>query len=266
MSDPFASSWPDDLDDSPGWTFDSADYELCWPRGLFVRELAAVSRSRSSTDRRAWIERLLEEAFLGTVPVEDFKSSRSEYVSELIRQAPRLREHHAPRASGRLVKVRPGKDPSVVSTSSTTTRTPHRHAAGRRLPRASIPHHVVDDQTGVDSDPEALLAERLGVEGLWPLRPSLWDDGGMFFDLIEVFHDLIARPRSRGYHSWNQCGWHYSDFSSDIGRALYRWKVNALLAWAGSNCTWPTTARMSAGWCVASTTDGRSRRPHSRHR
>lgn len=91
----------------------------------------------------------------------------------------------------------------------------------------------LDDPVGVASDPEALLAERLGVEGLWPLRPSLWDDEDLFFDLIEAFHDLVARPRSRSYHSRNQCGWHYGDFSSDLGRALYRWKVNGLLASGG---------------------------------
>lgn len=181
-----------------------------------------------------WIERLLEEAFLGTMPVEDFKASGSEYVSELIRQAPRLREHHAPGAywSVRRGTTRRRLERSLDQLHHDFARLIATLQADGYLERA-FPSVCVDDQTGVDSDPEALLAERLGVEGLWPLRPSLWDDEDLFFDLIEVFHDLIARPRSRGYHSWNQCGWHYSDFSSDIGRALYRWKVNALLASGG---------------------------------
>jgi hypothetical protein len=84
----------------------------------------------------------------------------------------------------------------------------------------------------VDIDPNTVLAERLGVPDLWPLTPDQWDTS-TFYDLIEVFHDLAARPRTRHWHSWNNCGWHFNDFATDIGRAVYRWRVNELLAAGG---------------------------------
>jgi hypothetical protein len=61
-----------------------------------------------------------------------------------------------------------------------------------------MPKHCPDDRdSGVD--PDEILTERLGRAGLWPLRPGDWDDD-TFFDLIEVFHDLAARPQRREWH------------------------------------------------------------------
>ncbi|WP_328607155.1 hypothetical protein OG943_45965 [Amycolatopsis sp. NBC_00345] len=35
---------------------------------------------------------------------------------------------------------------------------------------------------------------------------------------------------SISFHSYGGCGWHYSQFAFEPGRALYRWRVNQLLA------------------------------------
>jgi hypothetical protein len=51
----------------------------------------------------------------------------------------------------------------------------------------------------------------------------------LFCDVIEVLHDLVALPRSRHLHSYAGCGWHYSTFSLEAGRTLYRWRVNQVL-------------------------------------
>ena len=77
-----------------------------------------------------------------------------------------------------------------------------------------------------------MLEARLGLPGLWPLQPENWDEDS-FYGLIEVFHDLAVRPRERDFHSFNGCGWHYSVFNTDTGRALYRWRINRLLERAG---------------------------------
>lgn len=77
-------------------------------------------------------------------------------------------------------------------------------------------------------DAAALLTERLGIPGLWPLQPEQWDED-TFYGLIEVFHDLSVRPRERRYHQYDGCGWHYSSFGIETGQALYRWRVNRLL-------------------------------------
>lgn len=225
-------------DKSPGWKFDSADYELRWPHELVARELAAVKRAGAARDRRAWIERLLEEAFVGAAPAANYKACSGgrahQYLSELTRHAPRLRQHHAPGAywSARRGVVRRRPERSIDQLQRDFADLVDTLHAEGYLSQA-FPTVCVDAQSGTAADPDAVLADRLGLEGLWPLHPATWDDEDVFFDLIEVFHDLVARPRYRHYHDWNDCGWHYRDFHGEIGRALYRWKVNTLLASGG---------------------------------
>lgn len=218
--------------------FDAApDYELLWPRELFIRELTALQAIRPAGERTPRVERLLEEAFLGDTPVLDYKSfdtgwpspDRRDYVAELLVHAPLLREHRTPRPywSARHGAVTRGPRRSLDQLRVDFARLISSLQADGYLDRA-LPKLCVDDHEGVEPDPEALLANRLGVPDLWPLQPQTWSED-VFYDLIEVFHDLVARPRTRSYHGWNQCGWHYRDFATDIGRALYRWKVNTLL-------------------------------------
>jgi hypothetical protein len=42
-------------------------------------------------------------------------------------------------------------------------------------------------------------------------------------------HDSVSSPRQRSFHSYGE-DWHYSDFATEPGQALYRWKVNELFA------------------------------------
>jgi len=69
------------------------------------------------------------------------------------------------------------------------------------------------------------------VADLWPLEATQgsWDED-TFYGLIEVFHDLVARPRGRTWHDYSGCGWHYSDFAIGVARNLYRWRINRLLS------------------------------------
>lgn len=50
------------------------------------------------------------------------------------------------------------------------------------------------------------------------------------YELIEIFHDLAARPRQARYHDYGACGYHYARFSRGTGQRLYRWRVNRLLS------------------------------------
>jgi hypothetical protein len=92
----------------------------------------------------------------------------------------------------------------------------------------------VDDRDSPPPDPAAVLSRRLGYAVEWPpRRPRAGWTLHQFCDLVEVFHDLVARPASRWYHDFSSCGWHYSAFATGPARRLYRWRVNRLL-----NASW----------------------------
>ncbi|MGH3777023.1 MAG: hypothetical protein ACRDRR_15060 [Pseudonocardiaceae bacterium] len=219
--------------------FDTADYELLWPRALFVRELAALRAEPDSAELRERIEFLLAEAFLGETPMQDFQaatrwpddpwSNHGQHLDQLVELSSQLREHHEPKP---YWPARRGQEHTTVSRMDAQ----HRFAVligelhGRGYFGRALPVPCID--TSGDVNPADVLAERLGIPDLWPLRPDDWDED-TFFGLIEVFHDLAVRPRTRVMHSYDSCGWHYSTFGTDTGGALYRWKINRLLESAG---------------------------------
>lgn len=101
--------------------------------------------------------------------------------------------------------------------------------------RRAVPKICVDatePKNDPDFDMDMTLWELLGVRGLWPLRAQHWTEDTRWA-LVEALGDLIARPRARSWHQWDQCGWHYTDFSESVGQALYRARVNELLEQSG---------------------------------
>jgi hypothetical protein len=80
------------------------------------------------------------------------------------------------------------------------------------------------------SDVEAAVFGRLRKPSLWPIEQQLHqyseDDA---FDVIEFLYDVVSRPGNAYYHSWNQCGYHYSDFNAHAGQHEYREEINGLL-------------------------------------
>lgn len=86
----------------------------------------------------------------------------------------------------------------------------------------------VDEERG--HQPDTLIQRELGVSGLWPLEHRrLVDDIDLFFDVVELLHDLVSRPCVRWYHQYSGCGWHYNQFEIEPGRIAYRWRVNKIL-------------------------------------
>jgi hypothetical protein len=120
----------------------------------------------------------------------------------------------------------------------------------------AFPRSCVDDHGEIESDPAAELEKRLGVPGLWPFAPDEWDDD-TFYGLIEVYHDLVARPRSRQFHDYGECRWHYSNFSVTAGREVYRWKASELLQVAGIDYRLADSGEHQ-GCLIAKFDDGRS--------
>ncbi len=204
---------------------DAADYELAWPRALFVDEAAAVLGEFVGPQVIDACAVLLQEAFVGRGPVLDFNAaalghfvsadSQRAFVQSLIDQAEKmLLQEDRPIWPDRGRVVGPAE------------------AADRRHQLPSAFTDLVSDFHGRgyfarsfdDLDPDRVLAERLGA-GLWPLQPARWDED-TFYGLIEVLHDQVARPRLAVRPP---DGWQAPFYVVEAGRRLYRWRVNRLL-------------------------------------
>ena len=235
-----------DLDDT------DPDYQLVWPRDLFVDEL------RSIIERGGQPELLLEEAFTGDAPRQDLNRlgwrelglaapgwtggdddapDPRAFLKLLLDQADRLLEYRPPKPYW-TSRTQGGTENTIV-TSRDRVAVRQEWAAligelhGRGYLDKVAPRPCVDDREAEEPRMaiDRAIRLRLGVPGLWPLRPD-WDDD-TFYSLIEVFHDLVARPRSRVYHDFSDCGFHYADFAYRPAQRMYRWRVNKLLARTG---------------------------------
>ena len=223
--------------------FDGPDYELRWPTKVFADELREILQRQSGGNWSTRVSNLLGEAFSGEEPRNDFRASGNAgfaapsmqdaqwtFAAQLLQAAPSLRQYRQPRPyyPQRIGSTAPAEPRGVDKV--------HRDFAaliaefeGDGYLASAFPKDCVDDRRPVRVDPDAELTARLGRSGLWPLRPDTWDQE-TFYGLIEVFHDLVARPRDRSWHDYSGCGWHYSGFARDPARAIYRWRVNALLS------------------------------------
>lgn len=222
--------------------YDSTDYELDWPAELLAGELLALR----DHPHRAWtaseIELLLREAFHTDVPVNDFTrlSSAGEWagdqgpghgwVDDLLAHAHELREHNTPRPYWAARRAASVEQPVRVVTPASqrfADLVKHLHVNGY-LDRDFGDGCAYMDPDYYSGELARALEQRLGHPDLWPLRPEGWDED-TFYGLIEVFHDLVARPRS--YFKHGDCrSRHFRDFDTDAGRRVYRALVNRLLA------------------------------------
>jgi hypothetical protein len=227
-------------------TFDPDDFELRWPPQLFVDEAKRLWDRKGSSGWTSDVEWLLMDAFVSTDPVEAFShlptgawvepttyyAEHEKWLSQLIREAatwpePRPRKPYwSARARSRTSAARMDFDQLTRS----FVQLIEEFETSGYLVQAFGQKCV--DADGPSPDRSAVLHAPLG-EAIadWPLELNRagWtlDD---FCDLVEIFHDLVARPSSRWHHDHAGCGWHYSAFATGPARRLYRWRVNHLLA------------------------------------
>lgn len=77
---------------------------------------------------------------------------------------------------------------------------------------------------------EAYVTSTVMKSGLWPINSRLHNySEADLFDLIEFLFDHVSKPQQKDFHDWNDCGYHYSDFSSALGQEEYRDRLNPLL-------------------------------------
>jgi hypothetical protein len=221
--------------------YDSADYELRWPRGLFVAEATALINHASNDDWSGRCEFLLEDAFSGPAPRDAVRTSIGSgipmisnargFLRDLVKDAGKLREmaeRHRPywsqRRSAGLSEPRADSQEATVGQFVAMIL----DFVNRGYFEKAFDKDCVDAPS--DVDPSVVIEQALGVPDLWPPAPQrLTEDPDLFCDVVEVLHDLIARPRTRWMHAYAGCGWHHGDFSIEAGRTLYRWRVNRLL-------------------------------------
>ncbi|MFI2589843.1 hypothetical protein ACH498_25070 [Rhodococcus erythropolis] len=242
------------------------DYVLRWPRELFVLEAKAILAAAAATGWRSnWDSEaslLLAEAFVADTPQRDFDAiaaaavwsagprmkeswdlstdppdPRCEFLEELVDATPEFEAQHDPRPYySQRIRARNSVS-RVEEPDLDRARREWRDALGEFRGRGYLakvaPEPCVDDDHSANPNLilDALLEELLGSPNLWVTADD-WDEP-TFFDLIEVFHDLVARPRRRQLHSYGNCGWHYSAFAPRPAQILYRWTVNRILARCG---------------------------------
>ncbi|MET8168826.1 hypothetical protein ABZT34_32020 [Streptomyces sp. NPDC005329] len=265
-------------------SLDLSNYELLWPTPLFVSEGERVLRSSNTSweEQAIW---LLTEALTGTTAVADFEDlpkhpapsddpwvttapgwgkrggvDKRAWFTELISRAAELRHASEPRP---YWPQRQGHGLSHDGSTPQDTRRDFARLindfADNGYLAEAFGEECVDDPNDLP-DASQVIDRRLGIPGLWPLAPETWDED-TFFGLIEVFHDLVSRPRTRRYHSYSGCGWHHSEFHNGPARILYRGKVNQLLREASIEYELAAEGE-DLGRLVALTDDARSTLVH----
>ncbi|MEV8321279.1 hypothetical protein AB0Q95_44745 [Streptomyces sp. NPDC059900] len=269
------------MGDDVAVSLDLSNYELLWPATLFASEGERVLTSPDASweDRAIW---LMTEALAGTTAVADFEEmprqsgvtaynpwtsdpfdtglrtgmNRREWFTELVNRAADLRHAAAPRPYW------PQRRGNFPPHEGTTQRDARRDFA--RIIHELDDHGYLVEVFGEEciDDPNDLpnaaevIDRRLGIPDLRPLAPETWDEE-TFYGLIEVFHDLVSRPRMRRFHDYGACGWHHHQFHNGPARVLYRWKVNQLLRDAGIDYELAAEGE-DLGRLVAVTDDARS--------
>jgi len=85
------------------------------------------------------------------------------------------------------------------------------------------------------------------VDGVTDLASGLAQskDETVLFTLIEFFHDHVSKGIDGHYHSYNDCGWHYSTFDKPAGQREWRKQVGGILAHYGEGFVFTETSAPS---------------------
>jgi hypothetical protein len=81
------------------------------------------------------------------------------------------------------------------------------------------------------SDVPNYVMFQLRRDGLWPVNEAwIHYKEHDLFDMIEFLHDHVSKPTGGHFHSYADCGMHWTEFDEQAGRDEYRKTLNPLLA------------------------------------
>jgi hypothetical protein len=162
-------------------------------------------KSRSNNSSLAWLDELLEDL----PSLRQAQQPRPYYSQRQVMAAPE------PRAS--LAQV-------VKRARACVSELDAQHFFARTLG-----FECVDAMGEVSTNITEEFEWRVGKSSLLHTRDDDWTPDDLY-DFVEVYHDLAARPTTGSYHSYGGCGLHPSAFHVASGQALFRWRINAILA------------------------------------
>jgi hypothetical protein len=214
-------------------TFDREDFEIQWPRDVLTTELAVL---QITSDDDLWKERC--NLLVG----EAFGPRASRHIEELSIADRRVLLGNVAWGLSTLPTAqdrRPYFDERATGTASGAFSEDELPGEFRRLIERlrtsgyfehAVPNSIYDSVPGSDAI-DSVLERKTRRRALWSDGARNWD-GNTLFTLIEVFGELVARPRV----AWCDTSSHYlvyGDFNVTTGVALYRFWVNDLLERAG---------------------------------
>jgi len=241
--------------------FSQSHFELKWPVSVFREELDRLldesqerSLSSTSASRSDWhdeCELLLEEAFRYGEPKQEFGRCT------LFSTAFSSDEECGPGQLDWLVSLKHYTDylpSSQVCRPYWSQRRMQTPECAKLTFRETVRHvcdliveledngylaqafgqHCVDSGQEIGtlgSAPVGEMYKQLGRNDLWPIA-EYWESYTLndLCDVVEFVHDHVARPMRRYYHSFSNCGMHYSVFRREVAQKLYHVRVNAIFA------------------------------------
>lgn len=219
------------------------DFSLRWPKELFLWEGRRVAALSTDSTRSGMVSWLFSEAFMdGDIamtldsvatawppPPLGGKDEAGRVLQALLREPSMMHPYEKPR----YWLERRGEPTTVAN---------HRSLAADFVDLVGdlsevgyfpdiLPKPCVDDEESWHADPSDRMSRAIRVNASWPLdgTPGAVPDD-VIYSVIEYFHDQVRRPRTRSFHSFSECGWHYRDHNRESGGAIFRWRVNELLA------------------------------------
>ena len=221
--------------------FSTFDYSLRWPKDLFIWEARRIRILHSELQFTNMVSCLFAEAFTDSgvdghleQTIDQLSTAGSEHDASLqildaLLADPNIMHEFKPARYWFERQRRVTVKASNKTLASAFVDLITEFCEFDYFPRI-LPKPCVDDSSSLDADPSARISRAIHMRVAWPLDESpdpISDD--LLYSVIEYFYDQAQRPRTRFFHSYADCGWHYSDHNHESGAAVYRWRVNELL-------------------------------------